>query len=433
MTQRASLARLLLDMLASERGADRAVLAALSESEWETIGAMAKQHRLAPLLHRQMAERGADWPVPDALKARWARGWRVSAERALAVQQALAAVGAMADREGLPYAALKGAWLAWQAYPQPALRPMRDIDLLLSEKDAVRLHAAMSAAGAAPGPVSHTPIDYALAHHKHLPPLHWGPHKVAFELHWRLSNPVDGEDRAGVAAATEALLARRVRAKVGAADIAYLDPTDTVLHLVVHAAYGRQPFDNGPQVLADLAAAVGAAAIDWSRFWADAAAEGRVGGARLLFALTAKYMGVRVPGEPDAEPLPERLVAAAEALMLQDMDARAERGFATQIAEAGGKRGKAAFAWARAFPPRHIVAHYAGVAGGQLARVVEPIRCGWPIMAGAGCSGAATMRWMPRSPTCATCARGWGRGKPKARRARAKRSWRANVRPYSRR
>ena len=54
-------------------------------------------------------------------------------------------------------------------------------------------------------------------------------------------------------------------------------------------------------------------------------------------------------------------LAAAEALMLQDMDARAERGFATQIAEAGGKRGKAAFAWGRAFPPKHIVAHYAGV------------------------------------------------------------------------
>lgn len=361
MTGRAALAPLLLDMLASARGADRAVLAALSDGEWETIGAMAKQHRLAPLLHQQMGGRGSDWPVPEALKARWARGWRASAERALAVQQALIAVGALADREGLAYAALKGAWLAWQAYPQAALRPMRDIDLLLSEEDAVRLHAAMSAAGAVPGKFSHTPIDFALAHHKHLPPLHWGPQKVAFELHWRLSNPVEGEGRSGVAAATDALLARRVRATVGPADIAYLDPTDTLLHLVVHAAYGRQPFDNGPQVLADLAAATGAAAIDWPRFWADAAAQGRVGGARLLFALAAKYQGVRVAGEPDAEPVPARLVAAAEALMLQDMDAKAERGFATQIAEAGGKRGQAAFAWGRAFPPRHIVAHYAGV------------------------------------------------------------------------
>jgi hypothetical protein len=361
MTARAALAPLLLDMLARDRGADRAALAALSDAEWDMIGDMAKQHRLGPLLHQQMGGRGSDWPVPAALKARWARGWRASAERALAVQQALIAVGALADREGLAYAALKGAWLAWQAYPQPALRPMRDIDLLLGEEDAVRLHAAMNAAGAEPGKFSHTPIDFARAHHKHLPPLHWGPQKVAFELHWRLSNPTEGEDRAGVAATTAGLLARRVRATVGPVDIAYLDPTDSLLHLIVHAAYGRQPFDTGPQVLTDLAAAIDAAAIDWPRFWADAGRQGRTGGARLLFALVAKYMGVRETGDPDPAPVPARLVAAAEALMLQDMDARAERGFATQIAEAGGKRGKAAFAWGRAFPPKHIVAHYAGV------------------------------------------------------------------------
>jgi len=361
MTARAGLARLLLDMLADARGADRAALAALSDAEWEVIGDMAKQHRLASRLHRQMAGRGSDWPVPETLKARWARGWLVAAARALAMQQALGEVGALAGHEGLDYAALKGAWLAWQAYPQPALRPMRDIDLLLGEADAVRLYAAMTAAGAVPGPVSHTPIDYARAHHKHLPPLHWGPQKVAFELHWRLTNPVPGEDRDAVAATTAGLLARGVRAKAGPVEIAYLDPTDTLLHLVVHAAYGRQPFDTGPQVLCDLAAAIDTAAIDWPRFWADAAAQGRTGGARLLFALMAKYMGARVVDDSDPAPLPERLVAAAEALMLQDMGARAERGFATQIAEAGGKRGKAAFAWGRAFPPRHIVAHYAGV------------------------------------------------------------------------
>ncbi|WP_077146603.1 nucleotidyltransferase family protein [Sphingopyxis sp. KK2] len=361
MTGRTALAHLLLDMLASDRSADRAALAALSDAEWTLIGEMAKQHRLTPLLHRQMDDRGADWPVPEALRARWARGWRVSAERALAVQQALIAVGTLADREGLRYAALKGAWLAWQAYPQPALRPMRDIDLLLSEEDALRLHAAMSAAGAEPGKFSHTPIDFARAHHKHLPPLHWGPQRVAFEIHWRLSNPQAGEDRAGVAAATAALLARRVRAKVGPADIAYLDPTDTLLHLVVHAVYGRQPFDTGPQTLSDVAQAIDAAAIDWPRFWAAAAGQGRDSGARLLFALVAKYMGARETRDPDPAPVPAPLIAAAEALMLQDMDARAERGFATQIAEAGGKRGKAAFAWGRAFPPKHIVAHYAGV------------------------------------------------------------------------
>lgn len=365
MTTRAALAGLLLDMLAEARLADRAALAALSEAEWDVIGDMTKQYRLAPLLHHQLLGRGADWPVPEALRARWARGWRAAGERSLAVQQALIAVAALADREGLAYAALKGAWLAWHAYPNPALRPMRDIDLLLSEADALRLYVAMEAAGAVPGPVSHTPIDYALVHHKHLPPLHWGPQKIAFELHWRLSNPVEGEDRGAAAAVTDALLARRVRAPLGPAEIAYLDPTDMLLHLVVHAAYGRQPFDTGPQVLSDLARAIDSAAIDWPRFWGEAEAAGRAGGARLLFALVAKYMGKRETGDPATAAVPARLIAAAEALLLQDAGRRAERGFATRMAETGRRRGKLALTLTRLFPPRHIVAHYAGVPVGS--------------------------------------------------------------------
>ncbi|HMO76578.1 MAG TPA: nucleotidyltransferase family protein [Sphingopyxis sp.] len=362
MTERTALARLLLDMLGTARPVDPATLAALSEDEWDAIGAMAKQHRLAPLLHHRIGERGGAWPIPDMLKAHWALGWRAANVRALAVQQALTAVGTLADGAGLPHAALKGAWLAWQAYPHPALRPMRDIDLLLSEDDALRLHALMAEAGAVPGRFSHTPIAYARAHHKHLPPLHWGPRRVAFELHWRLTNPREGEDRDAVAARTEALLARRVRARTGAAEIVCLDPTDTLLHLIVHGAYGRQPFDTGPMLLTDIAAAVRAAAIDWPRFWAEAAAGGWTGGARLILALTAKYMGPVDSADPDPAPVPEALVATAEALMLQDMDARAERGFATHMAEAKGAGGRTALLWRRAFPPRHIVAQQAGVA-----------------------------------------------------------------------
>lgn len=365
MTERAALARLLLDMLAETRTVDRAALAALSDGAWETIAGMAKQHRLAPLLHRQMADRGADWPVPADLRARWTRGWRAASERSLSVQQALIAVGGIADRAGLPWAALKGAWLAWQAYPHPAMRPMRDIDLLLSEEDALRLFALMQDAGAAAGPVSHTPVDYARAHHKHLPPLHWGPRHIAFEIHWRLSNPAPGEDRAAVAATTAGLLARRMRARMGPAEIAYLDPTDTLLHLVVHAAYGRQPFDNGPQLLPDIAGAVRAATIDWPRFWCVADAQGWAGGARLIFALTAKYMGPLAGAGVEVARVPGALIAKAEALMLQDMDARAERGFATYMAEADGAGGRAALLLRRAFPPRHIVAHYAGLPAGD--------------------------------------------------------------------
>src|SRR5690606_7733378 len=113
--------------------------------------------------------------------------------------------------------------------------------------------------------------------------------------------------------------------------------------------------------LPDIARAVRAAAIDWPRFWREAEARGWAGGARLIFALTGKYMGPPGSADPAPAPVPDALVARAEALMLQDMDARAERGFATHRAEAEGAGGRAALLLRRAFRPRHIVAHYAGV------------------------------------------------------------------------
>jgi hypothetical protein len=76
-------------------------------------------------------------------------------------------------------------------------------------------------------------------------------------------------------------------------------------------------------------------------------------------------MGRRETGDPATAAVPARLVAAAEALLLQDAGRRAERGFATRMAETGGKRGKLVLALTRLFPPRHIVAHYAGVPVGS--------------------------------------------------------------------
>lgn len=350
--------QLLLDMLSTMRVPRVERFAGLDDGDWQALQRIAHQHRLAPMLHHRFAAAGEAWPVPAAVRTDWEARFRRAAARSLLLQRALVAVQALLDREGIASAALKGAWLAWQAYGHPALRPMRDIDLLVADADAERAHAILATAGARPAAGTYAPAGHARAHHKHLAPLSWGEPPVAFEIHWRLSHPEPGEDAAAVAAATAALLARRVEVPLGGTHAACLDPTDTLLHLIVHAAYDHR-FDNGPVVLADVAALVARADVDWHRFWT--AAKGHEAGAMLIFALAETYHGTAAhyPEARPAAPPPEAL-AAAEALMLKEMDRREEVYFETAIAGARGPAAKAALLLGRAFPPRHILAHYAG-------------------------------------------------------------------------
>ncbi|WP_432770581.1 MAG: nucleotidyltransferase family protein [Sphingopyxis sp.] len=352
---------LLLDMMATRRAPTSADFAALNDVDWQRLRDMALQHRLTPLLHHRFVAAGRSWPVPAEIAAEWERLYRRAATRSLVMQHALVTVQALLQREGIASAALKGAWLAWQAYEVPALRPMRDIDLLVADEHAERAHALLIAEGARPGPKSHVPIIHAREHHKHMPPIVFGEGRVCFEIHWRLARPEAGEDKAKQRAESAALLARRVATTVGGQPVMCLDPTDTLLHLIVHAAYDHR-LDNGPMILSDLAATLAAAAIDWPRFWAAAEAHGQAPGAHLLFALAAEYHAVEVqwPGGIAPAPPPVGLIEAARALLVKDMAARTEVYFETALADAPGIAAKSALLRDRAFPPRHIVAHYAG-------------------------------------------------------------------------
>lgn len=362
MDRQPVLTALLLDMLSTVRQVEPARVAALTETDWAELDQMVLQHRLAPLLSHRHRQRGADWGLPDKIAHHWQARYRTASQRALRQQRALVEVGAVFDRAEIPYAALKGAWLAWHAYPQPALRPMRDIDFLVSDGDAERAFAALLAAGAKVSQAAAAPADYARDHHKHMPQLIWGDPGVAIEIHWRLSHPVEGESGGAVRATNAALMARRIPAIVAGSAVAYLDPTDSLLHLIVHAAYDHR-FDNGPTILSDIEAILTTATIDWPRFWAAAADGGWTSGARLLFDLAETYHGCRAEagGMIPSSASPPALLAIAEALMLKDMGDRKHVYFAAAVAAQHGWRNKMAHFVDRAFPPRHIVAHYAGL------------------------------------------------------------------------
>ena len=107
--------------------------------DWQAVARLARVHRLEPRLHRATTGE-QDLPgIPAPLREDWRREYFTSLSAAVALlDQRDRAVGALAAR-GVRPLVVKGAALGGVLYPDPAVRPMGDIDLLLPRGTLARL------------------------------------------------------------------------------------------------------------------------------------------------------------------------------------------------------------------------------------------------------------------------------------------------------
>jgi len=244
----------------------------------------------------------------------------------------LANTVALLCAEGFAPLALKGAWLCRHAYPHPALRPMRDIDLLLDHASVIPAFEHLRTAGyelCAPPELS---LPDLVRIDKHLPPL-ISPGGTTIELHHRLWVPDGRLDHA-----SPSVIDDRVRAHAVLEDdgILYPAPIDMLAHLIVHSVYGHR-FDCGPLVLTDIDYLLRARGVDWALFWQRAESEGWRSGARLLLALVAAYRSdvqIRLTPAAGPEPSPE-IMADAVDLLLQDLATRQSAGVLATVKRHG--------------------------------------------------------------------------------------------------
>ena len=321
-----ALRRILLALTGTRAWPD---LAELSEADWHTLAQLAALQRLEPLLHAQHAGNAA---VPSEVRAGWKAAHRSAALVAMHTRRELTECCALLEAHGHAPIALKGSWLAYHAYPEPAQRPMRDIDLLVPAAGVLEAFALLLAAGYRIG----SPLELPLADHvkfeKHLPVL-IAPRGTVTELHHRLWEP-DGRLDHATPPQDEAPL--RARAVVGADGIRVLAPQDTLAHLIIHAVYSHR-LDCGPLLLPDIDFLLRAAPIDWPAFWAQAEREGWRSGARLVLDLVVAYRtDAQIDFGPDrGPPTPALLLAAAPDLLMQDLDTRQSAGVAAAVLKEG--------------------------------------------------------------------------------------------------
>src|SRR5262245_40349945 len=109
--------------------------------DWQAIMRKAERWGLAPLVYTNL--RQAERRVPKVVVERLRSLYRGDAIHGVARQELLRTILVRFSEAGIPVIVLKGAAMAALVYPSPALRPMRDIDLLVHRRDMERVEAVL--------------------------------------------------------------------------------------------------------------------------------------------------------------------------------------------------------------------------------------------------------------------------------------------------
>ncbi len=201
-----------------------------SSSDWQQFARAAQVERVAPLLYHGFRHRG--WPVemPDNVRQILSQEFYNAAANGSLMFSELEHVLLGLEKHGIQVVLLKGAALAVTIYPDVALRPMADLDLLIRPSD---LQAAVG-------------VVEALGYTSENPPLRRGLEHLFFyetnfqggdrslthlELHWDLVGGEGSRYRPDIGwfwAQTRPL-------RVGSAPALVLTPTAHFLHATVHA------------------------------------------------------------------------------------------------------------------------------------------------------------------------------------------------------
>ncbi len=301
------------------------VSASLDRAGWLALDSQAAQHRLRPLLFQSASDQ--NWNVPAELMQKWRASRQRSAMRALAQQAALSRIGKALCAGGVPAAILKGGTFVWSDGSDPALRPMRDLDVLIRPSDAQAATALLEAIGFVSG--TRGPPSG-----KHLPAMTCG--KVAVELHLRIFDTYDEQAATRERGFIERAWQRAVPASF--AGLQALSPTDTLLHLIHHAVRDHQ-FNNGPLLLADMLTLVESGLIDWALFWDEAERIDLMRACQLALGFGERASGLTVDWQGHAPlDLGEAEMEQVARLMLVDMAYRAALGWPVQLLRTSPRR-----------------------------------------------------------------------------------------------
>jgi hypothetical protein len=196
--------------------------------EREPTARAAIAHGLAPMLLRALRLAGVDATLPGWLAL--TPNARSTAGRYLTLEATAIDVDQILTPAGVPCIWLKGLALANSIYPEPTLRPMSDLDLLVPYDLREEARSALGDAGFAETAPLLAPGIRDLSHHYHL--ARPSPPRIAVEVHYRL---LANADRLVSNDDLNWFWEHTTKVRVGTLAVRTLSPEAHLLHLSAHA------------------------------------------------------------------------------------------------------------------------------------------------------------------------------------------------------
>lgn len=232
--------------------------------DWDVILGRSWAEGIHALLYTHLRELERVTPcVPQSILARLEAGYQANWARNIVLTERWAELMALLAGEGVDVITHKGMALIHTVYPDIALRPMADIDLLIRPGDLPTVKRTLRAAG------YRTPGESMEAEEAFRGYLHFVRDSTVIDLHWE---PAHYSRFEGIVRVDHDGLWRRARRlAVGEAQGLMLSPEDLLLHLALHVTLGSE---FGRLIwFADLDAVLSkfGPALDWERVLEEAA------------------------------------------------------------------------------------------------------------------------------------------------------------------
>jgi hypothetical protein len=110
----------------------------LTKKEWTAILKKARLHSITPLLYHHLKQHKIQ--IPTNVLKQLEQAYLRSSLRNTHIYYELSRILTGAENKNIPIIVLKGAVLAGSVYPSIALRPMKDLDLLVKIEDVYKVH-----------------------------------------------------------------------------------------------------------------------------------------------------------------------------------------------------------------------------------------------------------------------------------------------------
>lgn len=261
-------------------------LEALSSSDWEILLEASGQHGVAPLLYHRLKTVHSDIPIPANVTGRLRQAYLENAARNMGLYYQLGKLLKLFRRDNISVIALKGAHLATAVYRDIALRPMGDIDLLVKQRDLLRVQEILVEQGY----IASTE-DTGCAQ-EHLPP-YYKKGSLPVEIHFHIVGPPFS-----LRVDVEKLWVRAQMSSIQGIEVLTLCPEDLLLHLCMHISL-HHTFDNGIRPLFDISQTVEhyAETLDWEQLLDRSKEWGVSRCVSLPFFFAKRFAGAPIPGQ----------------------------------------------------------------------------------------------------------------------------------------